>query len=60
MHVPIGRAIAWIAMNDEDACMNSQDIKHTISCLLVADLFDKDPQDIADRIVKYRKDYLNE
>ena len=60
MHVPIGRAIAWIAMNDEDALMDIEQVAYQPTVLLVADLFDKQPEDIAERIVKYRKENLSE
>lgn len=61
MHIPIGLAIAWIARNDEDECMNVEEVQHLTTVCLVADLFAKDPHDIAERVIKFRREeYLSE
>lgn len=58
MHVPIGRAIDWVAFNDEPGA-HLEDVKHQVTTLLIADLFQKKPEDIADRIIRRRKELNN-
>jgi hypothetical protein len=56
MHIPIYRAIDWIAHNDEDSCMDVEAVRLSVTVALVADLFGKDQTDIAERVVKRREE----
>ncbi len=48
------RAIEHIALNDEPGMTNPDDIVGMISVGLVADLFGKDPYEVADAVSKFR------
>jgi hypothetical protein len=50
----ISRAIQWIALNDEPSELDAEVVAESISCLLVADLFDKEPIEVARTVVKHR------
>lgn len=52
----IKRAIDWIAENDEAGEDRADEMEGLISVQLVADLFDKDPAEIARRVIKRRRD----
>ena len=54
MHVPISRAVDWIAQNDDVSDVET--LPFQISTLLIADLFGKEPKDIAERIIARRKE----
>lgn len=56
MHVPISRAIDWIAQNDDVTELDVETVRYQISTLLIADLFGKSPLDIAQRIIAHRKE----
>jgi hypothetical protein len=60
MHVSIGKAVDWIAQNDEAGILEIPIIRDSVTCLLVADLFDKEPSDIACRIYNRRKEIVRE
>ena len=50
------RAVAWIALNDED--WNTDDLEFAASMVtvqLVADLMDKEPEEVAAAVLRYRK-----
>jgi hypothetical protein len=47
--------IRWIAENDEPDSLDIEEISGYISTLLLADLFGKDPYDVARAIVRERK-----
>jgi hypothetical protein len=47
--------VYWVAMNDEPSDMDVHNISGYISTLLLADLFDKDPDKVAADILKVRK-----
>lgn len=59
MHVPIKKAIDWVAQNDESSCLDITEIRWHVTTLMIADLFGKDPGDIACRIYHRRKEYLS-
>lgn len=46
--------VAWIAENDEAACMDADAVKGFVSTLLLADLFGADPYRVAVDVVRYR------
>lgn len=46
--------VAWIGENDEPNDLDPDTIDGYVSTLLLADLFGKDPKDVANDIVKYR------
>lgn len=49
-------AIEWIALNDSAGDgLTEEEISGLISVVLIADLFDKDPREIARKIVKFRE-----
>lgn len=48
------QGVAWIAENDEPAEPRIDEICLLISVNLLADLFDKDPMDVARDVLKYR------
>ena len=56
MHVSIGKAVDWIAQNDDVTELEMDTIQFQITTLLIADLFGKEPEDIARRIVERRKE----
>lgn len=47
--------VAWIALNDEPEEMDQESVKGYISVLLLADLFGKEPEDVAVDVLSYRK-----
>lgn len=47
--------VEWIALNDETACMDVNEIDGFVSTLLLADLFDVEPSKVAADILKYRQ-----
>lgn len=60
--------VVWIARNDEPGSSDALDdsvVSGYISVSLLADLFDKDPGDVARSVIRYRelceldKDYLD-
>lgn len=46
--------VAWIAENDETACMDVEVVRGFISTLLLSDLFGAAPYHVAVDIVRYR------
>ena len=46
--------IAWIAWNDEPSDRDPESVEGYISTTLLADLFGKEPQEVAEAIVRYR------
>ena len=49
-------AVNLVAMNDEDATMNVEEISNIISACLIADLFGVSIEKVAQDILKIRKD----
>lgn len=47
-------AISWIALNDETADMDVESVSDNISVLLIADLFNKDPMEVAKKVIAFR------
>lgn len=47
--------VAWIALNDEPDTRDPEIVSDLISTLLLADLFDKPPLDVARAVVRYRE-----
>ena len=50
----LARAVQWIALNDESTCHDVEEMAEMISVMLVADLYDKDPIDVARAVVGHR------
>ncbi|MBY0561501.1 hypothetical protein [Hyphomicrobium sp.] len=50
------QAISWIAENDEDAETDPEVIASLISVMMVADLWDKEPETVARDVLKKRAD----
>lgn len=50
----LARAIQWIALNDEPNEHDPDVVATWISTMLVADLFDKEPDEIAEAVVRHR------
>ena len=50
------KAVAWIAENDEPHEMDFQTVVDMIPVLLIADVFDKTPEKVANDILKIRKE----
>lgn len=48
------QGVEWIALNDEPNDLDPENIAGYISTLLLADLFHKDPLDVARAIVRKR------
>lgn len=46
--------VEWIARNDETACLEVDEVQHFISTLLLADLFGKEPAEVAKDVVRLR------
>lgn len=46
--------IEWIALNDEEDVLDVEEVAGFISTSLLADLFGKDPVEVATAIVRYR------
>jgi hypothetical protein len=47
--------VGWIALNDETAETDVEEIKGQVSVLLLADLFEVEPAKVAADIVDFRK-----
>lgn len=47
-------AVRWIAINDEPLITNPETVAEFISTLLIADLYDKNPLDVAKDVLKAR------
>ncbi len=47
-------AVAWIANNDEAAQMNLRVVTDSVTVLLIADIFAKDPEIVAKAVLAYR------
>lgn len=52
--------IEWIALNDEPDEIDARVIADQISVMLLADLFGKDPEDVADDIAQWRCRYARD
>lgn len=52
--------VAWIAMNDEPADLNMNNVSGYVSTLLLADLFGKPADRVAEAVVLYRIKKANE
>lgn len=50
------KGLEWIAENDEPGQVNPQIVSESISVLLLADLFCREPFDVAISVVKRRKE----
>lgn len=48
-------AIAWVAVNDDPTEKDPQVVTDQISVVLVADLFGKEPEEVAADIIKLRE-----
>lgn len=48
-------AIDWIARNDEPGSINVDEMASLVSVLLVADLWSREPEEIARKVVARRK-----
>lgn len=48
--------VSWIALNDDPDDLDVESVAGYISTSLVADLFDKDPLDVARDVVRYREE----
>lgn len=57
MRVNYRYAVAWVALNDEPTCTDTETIAGFISTLLVADLFGLEPFTVAADIVTYRNQH---
>lgn len=56
MHIPIFRAVDWIAHNDEEGTNSDvEEVSQLMTVALVADLFGKSTRDIAERVIKVRE-----
>ena len=51
----IRHAIEWIAENDEPAEERESETQYMISVILTADLFNKEPLEIARRVINKRR-----
>jgi hypothetical protein len=51
--------VDWIAFNDEPGCMEVETVAGFISTLLLADLFDQRPDDVATDIIESRNRELH-
>lgn len=54
MHILIGAAIDWIAQNDDASIDLFEEVRYSVTVCLVADLFGKDNDDIARRVLNRR------
>ncbi len=52
--------IEFIALNDELECLDPCEVDGYISTILLADLFGKDPMDVAEAVVRYRRKHAGE
>lgn len=48
-------AVAWIALNDEPGCRDTDTVSGFVSVVLTADLFAVEPQKVAADVVRYRE-----
>ncbi len=48
-------AIEWIAINDETAELDVDVMEAVATVMLVADIYNKEPMEIAKRVVEFRK-----
>jgi hypothetical protein len=55
MRASYRKGVAWIAWNDEPEDLDPENVSGYISTSLLADLFGKDPLDVAKDVVRYRK-----
>jgi hypothetical protein len=55
MRASYRKAIEWIAMNDEPDSDDRDFVAGMISTMLVADLFGKTPETVAQAVIRYRK-----
>ena len=51
-------AVEWIAVNDEVTLYKTEEIEEQISVQLVADLFEKQPSEVARAVLKKRRGSL--
>lgn len=49
------RAIEWIAVNDETACTDVEELSALVSVVMVADLWERDPVDVAKDVLRSRR-----
>ena len=49
------QALAWIANNDESACLDAAEMAQLISVVLVADLWGQTPEQVAETVVRARR-----
>lgn len=49
------KAVEWIALNDDTAETDARNMSYTISVLLIADIFGKDPMGVANAVIRFRK-----
>lgn len=54
-HVSYREAIAWIAQNDEPSDLDVDNVAGYISTTLIADLWRKDPIEVATAVVRKRE-----
>lgn len=52
--------VAWIALNDEPSDVDPDSVASYISTMLLADLFGKEPADVAKAIVRKRRQVANQ
>jgi hypothetical protein len=50
-------AVAWIANNDEPGETDAETVSEMISVLLVADLWRKEPEQVADDVLRARSKF---
>lgn len=53
-------AVSWIALNDEPTILDAREVADFISTQLVADTFCKSPDEVAQDVVRYRKNHSGE
>jgi hypothetical protein len=47
--------VAWIAMNDEPSMAEVEQVAELISVMLLADLFEVEPERVARDVIRYRR-----
>ncbi len=47
--------VAWIALNDEPTDLDPESVDGYVATLLLADLFGKEPREVAEAVVRYRR-----
>jgi len=55
MRASYRKGIEWIASNDEPEELDVDSVSSYISTMLLADLFGKDPDEVAKAVVRFRK-----